>query len=131
MPEPDALVVRGVRGQFTDRHPTEAVLIVEVSDSTLTADKTTKASLYARAEIPEYWIVNLVDEQVEVLRRPAPSSAGKFGFIYLETVIHRGDDQIAPLAAPDKSIRAAALLPWNLNAASHRQSTPEFRECPL
>jgi len=109
--QPDVLVVRGMKGEFKDRHPSTAELIIEVSDSTLAQDRTTKASLYARAGVPEYWIVNLVDEQIEVLRRPQASPSARFGFAYMETVIYRGDDKITPLSALEKQIAASDILP--------------------
>ncbi|HZY90430.1 MAG TPA: Uma2 family endonuclease, partial [Gemmataceae bacterium] len=62
-PEPDVSVVLGHRSAYSG-HPTGAVLVVEVSDSSLDYDRTRKASLYARAGIGDYWIVNLLDRQV-------------------------------------------------------------------
>ncbi len=73
-PEPDLAVVIGSVRDYADAQPTaaEAVLVVEVSDSTLLPDQTTKAGLYARAGIAEYWIVNLPERILEVHRQPAP-----------------------------------------------------------
>ena len=68
-PEPDVAVVNGPMDSYTD-HPTSAHLVVEVSDSTLRFDRGKKASLYARAGIQDYWIINLTDSCVEVLREP-------------------------------------------------------------
>ena len=58
-PEPDLAVVVGSFDDYKRKHPTAAVLVVEVSDSTLLQDRTAKAGVYARAGIEEYWIVNL------------------------------------------------------------------------
>ncbi|HEY7425174.1 MAG TPA: Uma2 family endonuclease, partial [Gemmataceae bacterium] len=55
-PEPDVAVVAGTRAQYASQHPRTAVLIVEVSESSLAYDRTRKASLYARAGIADYWI---------------------------------------------------------------------------
>jgi Uma2 family endonuclease len=71
-PEPDIVVVRGDTRQYLDRHPAaeDIALIVEVSDTTLQRDRTVKKRIYARAGIAIYWIVNLVEEQVEVYSQP-------------------------------------------------------------
>jgi len=71
-PEPDLCVVRGDSDDYTDRHPgpAEVVLIIEVADSSLPRDRGTKRDCYASAGIPLYWIVNLVDRQLEVSSGP-------------------------------------------------------------
>jgi Uma2 family endonuclease len=71
-PEPDALVVRGDRRQYGDRHPgpQDLALVVEVADTTLARDRGVKKRLYAEARAPVYWVVNLVDNQVEVYTDP-------------------------------------------------------------
>ena len=71
-PEPDIVVVRGDTRQYLDRHPgaEDIALIIEVSDTTLQRDRTVKKRIYARAGISLYWIVNLVEEQVEVYSQP-------------------------------------------------------------
>jgi Uma2 family endonuclease len=63
-PEPDLALVP--LGDYDDAHPTRAHLLVEVAQSSLAVDRTTKASLYAECGVPEYWVVNLVDGLVEV-----------------------------------------------------------------
>src|SRR5436853_3869857 len=74
-PEPDVAVVRGhVRDYRT--HPLTAALVVEVADTSLEFDRARNAARYASGEIPEYWIVNLVDRQVEVFRDAGASPAG-------------------------------------------------------
>ncbi|MEZ2230627.1 Uma2 family endonuclease [Microcoleus sp.] len=72
-PEPDIVVVRGDTRQYLDRHPgaEDIALIIEVSDTTLQRDRTIKKRIYARAGIAIYWIVNLVEEQVEVYSQPS------------------------------------------------------------
>ncbi len=71
-PEPDVAVVRGTARSFLTRHPGPADigLLIEVSESTLQRDRTEKARLYARAQIGWYWLINLVDRQVEVHSDP-------------------------------------------------------------
>lgn len=63
-PEPDIAVVS--EGEYRDAHPSEALLLVEVADSSLSVDRTIKAQLYAESNVPEYWVVNVRDRIVEV-----------------------------------------------------------------
>lgn len=74
-PEPDAAVVRGDESTFAHRHPAPADfgLIIEVSDSSLLFDRRVKGKMYAAVAIPVYWIVNLVDRQIEVYTDPDAS----------------------------------------------------------
>jgi Uma2 family endonuclease len=76
-PEPDLAVVRGsVRTYFTHHPgPQDFGIVIEVSDSTLVGDRDDKARMYARARIPEYWIINLVDRQIEVSTVPSGPGA--------------------------------------------------------
>jgi Uma2 family endonuclease len=72
-PEPDLAIVRGQRRDYGKRHPgpQDLALVIEVSDSSLARDRNVKAPLYARASIPVYWIVNLIDRRVEVHTEPS------------------------------------------------------------
>ena len=86
MPQPDIAVCKRDRYRYARRAPTAADihLIVEVAKSSLDYDRTTKRELYAAAGIPEYWIVNLVDRQLE---RFLPDGEGKYpedGVVYGE-----------------------------------------------
>jgi Uma2 family endonuclease len=76
-PEPDLAVVREDPGRYTTRHPgaADVGLVIEVADSTLAGDRADKGRIYARAAIPCYWIVNLVDHQVEVYTSPSGPTA--------------------------------------------------------
>ena len=76
-PEPDVAIVRGVDADYEFRLPAAAdvALVVEVSASTLGQDRGQKLSASARGGIPVYWIVNLIDRQLEVYSRP-----GKNGY---------------------------------------------------
>ena len=110
-PEPDVAVVHGSRRDYRSAHPESALLIVEVADTTLSFDRRWKASLYARAGIPEYWIVNLGARQLEVHRDPEPAPPARYGWSY-GTVRQLGaEDEVSPLAAPEARIRVADLLP--------------------
>src|SRR5262249_46272485 len=93
-------------------NPTSALLLVEVSDTTLAYDRSTKASLYARAGIADYWTVNLVDRQVEVRRNPVPDPSQPYGFRYADEIILSPAHFVSPLAARQAQIPGADLLPW-------------------
>jgi Uma2 family endonuclease len=71
-PEPDLVVARGQRRDYQNRHPGPAdlALLIEVADSSLDRDRVTKKQVYAAAGVPLYWIINLVDQQVEVFTEP-------------------------------------------------------------
>ena len=74
-PEPDVAVVRRRDHKYFKRHPEPADigLLIEIAESSLRLDRKVKRRLYAGADIPEYWIVNLIERQVEVHRRPIPA----------------------------------------------------------
>jgi Uma2 family endonuclease len=81
-PEPDLIVARGTIRDYSKRHPgpQDIGLLVEVADATLSFDRVEKSAEYAAAGIAEYWIVNLVDRQVEVHRHPRVAQTGpEFG----------------------------------------------------
>jgi Uma2 family endonuclease len=77
-PEPDVMIVRGTETDYLVNHPgpEQVALVVEVSDATLNRDRTLKKQLYAAAAIPVYWVVNLLDNQVEVYSQPFVGAAG-------------------------------------------------------
>ncbi|MBW3636260.1 MAG: Uma2 family endonuclease [Armatimonadetes bacterium] len=110
-PEPNIAVVEGSLRQSSVPHPTTAVLIVEISDTTLIPDQQTKAALYARAGVKEYWIVNLNERTLEVRRQSAPMSEALLGYAYRSTQILLPGETVSPLAAPDVVIRVDDLLP--------------------
>ena len=74
-PEPDAVIVRGDRTEYDTRNPRgpECGIAIEVSDSSLEGDRARKGTLFARIGIPVYWIVNVVDRQIEVYTQPTAS----------------------------------------------------------
>lgn len=109
-PEPDIAIVSGSPRAYRT-HPTTAALVVEVSDSTLRYDQNDKGSLYAAAGLQEYWIVNLVDRQLEVYRRPVPDANESHGFIYDDVTFFGPTDSAAPLARPRARVAVADLLP--------------------
>lgn len=109
-PEPDVAVVKGDMRSYKD-HPTSALLVVEVSDSTLAFDRTRKAALYASRGINDYWIINVAQSYVEVMRQPAKDPTSKWGWSYRSITTLRPPQSIAPLARPDAQIPVAELLP--------------------
>ena len=110
-PEPDVVVIRGPDSRYIDRHPSKQLLVVEVAESSLARDRTFKARLYARAGVTDYWIVNLVDEVLEVYRQPAKAPARRFGWKYGSVKLLKRGATVAPRAAPRAKIRVADLLP--------------------
>ena len=112
-PEPDAILTRGVDADYDARHPVAAdvLLAVEVSDSTLSFDRSTKASAYARAGIVEYWILNVPERQLEIHRGPQRDSAMPFGWGYSVRLIVPEDGRAATLWKPDIEFAVADLLP--------------------
>jgi Uma2 family endonuclease len=110
-PEPDVAVVSGARRDYVAGHPVRPVLAVEVSDSSLEGDRQVKGSLYARAGVADYWIVNLRSRAVEVYRDPAADSAAPYGWAYRTVESCRPSDIIFPLALSGTGIAVADLLP--------------------
>ncbi|MGA2499510.1 MAG: Uma2 family endonuclease [Tepidisphaeraceae bacterium] len=108
VPEPDVAVTEHPIEHYSS-HPTTALLVVEVSDSSLRLDRE-KAELYAAAGIQEYWIVNLVDRQLEVYRHPSPA-AGDIPAAYQPPLILASSAEVALLARSEAKIQVAQLLP--------------------
>jgi Uma2 family endonuclease len=109
-PEPDLAVVAGRRADYRTRHPARPVLVAEVSDSSLHFDRDDKGSLYARARVPEYWIVNLIDRVVEVYRDPGPDGSAVHGWRYRSVVRLGLTETVEPVALPSARVRVADLL---------------------
>jgi Uma2 family endonuclease len=109
-PEPDVAVVAGEMRSLSD-HPTSAILVVEVSDTTLSFDRKKKASLYAQAGIADYWIINLRDHCIEIRRDPVADPDAPFGFRYQSLTTLKPPESLTPLANPTAQIPIADLLP--------------------
>lgn len=103
-PEPDIAVVPGDPRDYLESHPTSAVLVVEVAESSLSHDRKRKGGLYARAGIQDYWVLLTKRKQLEVFRDPQDG-------IYQSKTILKATDRITPLARPEVSILVADLLP--------------------
>ena len=110
-PEPDVAVVAGSPRDFADAHPTTALLVVEVADTTLSFDRETKASLYAAVGIPEYWLLNLVQRQLEMYRQPGPMPDSPYGFGYRTRTVALPGEEVTVPGPPGARLAVADLLP--------------------
>jgi Uma2 family endonuclease len=111
-PGPDLAVVQGSpRDYLGGDHPRTALLIVEVSEANLRFDRGRKASLYAAAGIKDYWIVNLIELQLEVLRDLVADPTSPFGFTYKTRRVLKSGESISPLAHPHAVIKVSDVLP--------------------
>jgi Uma2 family endonuclease len=110
-PEPDLVVVPGRPGNYREAHPDRPVLAIEVAESSLSFDREHKGSLYARAGVQDYWIVNLVDHVLEVFRDPGPDPSALHGWRYRSATTLPRSTSVAPLAFPSSRIAVADLLP--------------------
>jgi Uma2 family endonuclease len=102
-PEPDIAIVRLRSDEYINSHPSPAdiILVIEVADSTIRFDRDTKAPLYAAAGISEYWIVNLIDNRLEIYRQPEGSIYARIQIVmppqsialpqFPDIVVHIGD----------------------------------------
>jgi len=106
-PEPDVAIVPGLFESYNDT-PTIALFILEVADSSLTHDTTTKLELYSAAGIPEYWVLDLNARTLRVYRDPTTDAAGVA--TYQIQITLTSTDSVTPLAVTD-SIAVADLLP--------------------
>ena len=109
VPDPDVAVVPGPR-RANAAYPTTALIVVEVSDSTLWLDRNRKAQVYAKAGIADYWIVNLVDRQAEVHRDPVSKPASGGPARYATVQICKPGEFIVPLAAPRARVAVTDLF---------------------
>ena len=110
-PGPDLAIVTGSIRDYTARQPTSAVMIVEIADTSLALDTTTKAELYATAGVADYWVVDLENRQFIVFRDPKPLPKGLGATAYATRLTFGPNDSVSPLAAPNSTIRVADLLP--------------------
>jgi Uma2 family endonuclease len=111
VPEPDLAVVPGAVDDYVTSHPTTALLVIEIADSSLKQDRLSKAAIYAAAGIPEYWIVNLRDEVVEVSRDPDPAQAR-----YRVVRSAARGERLELVALPGAALDASELLPGRARA---------------
>ena len=103
-PQPDVMVLPGWYDDYEDVPlPSNVLILVEVSDTTLRYDRGTKARMYAAEGVPDYWIVHLRKRTLEVRRQPENGE-------YLSLDVYGESESVAPLAAPNAPVRVASLL---------------------
>jgi Uma2 family endonuclease len=110
-PQPDVTVaIRRPEG-YADRHMNaqEILLLVEVADTSLHSDRTDKLDIYASEGIKEYWIFNLLDNQLEVYQEPYLSATGEGTYKIKRT--YARDETISPQAFPECQIALNEILP--------------------
>lgn len=105
-PEPDVALVRPRADDYAEGHPgpDDTYLIVEVADTTVELDRDVKARLYATAGIPEYWVVDLPVERIDVRRTPEEDG-------YLEVSGHERGEVLHPATFPDIAVPVSEVLP--------------------
>lgn len=110
-PEPDLVVVPGRPADYRRSHPARPTLVVEVAETSLRFDREDKGSLYARAGIRDYWIVNLVDRALEVYRDPVPDPGAAYGWRYGSAAVLAPPEGATLLDVPSCRVAVADLLP--------------------
>ncbi len=110
-PEPDVVIARNRSDNYLASHPepAEILLVIEVSDSTLKYDQRTKLSLYAEAGIANYWIFNLVDNQLEMYSEPYQKRQGDFNY-RSQRVLLPNEAVVIP-GFPDLSLDLSLVFP--------------------
>ena len=103
LPQPDLAVLRPDAQQRRKSVPAEILLLIEVADSSLTYDRQVKAALYAAAEIPEFWIVDINGQRIEAYSEPSPAG-------YKTKRLFLRGDRLAPGFAPSLEIDVDAIL---------------------
>ena len=105
-PEPDVFALKRSIAHFTQDFPmpTDLELVAEVSDSTLSFDLSTKAGLYARAGIVEYWVLDVIGRSLSVHREPREGR-------YQSVLRYAADETVTSLAKPTQRVVVSALLP--------------------
>jgi Uma2 family endonuclease len=104
-PQPDLAVVKPRADFYAQAHPTagDALLVIEVADTTAAYDRDIKLPAYARSGVPEVWIIDLPADIIESHANPA-------GGIYQNTRPYRRGETLAPIAFPDCEIEVATIL---------------------
>jgi len=102
-PEPDLAVVHARDAASRTEHPRRALLVIEVAGESLRFDRRSKAALYARAGVPEYWIVNLAEATIEVHRRPEADE-------YREILTSRRGEVLTASSVPGTRVDVSSLF---------------------
>ncbi len=104
-PQPDLTILRYREDFYTGAHPTpsDVMLIIEIADSTLHYDRDTKIPLYAKAGIPEVWLLDLTSQQIAVYRRPSADG-------YRTIQFPAPEERISPVLLPELTLSIADLF---------------------
>ncbi|MFN3920302.1 MAG: Uma2 family endonuclease [Methylohalobius sp.] len=104
-PQPDLVVVRQRSDRYAQSHPTpeDALLVIEVAETSTNYDRNVKIPLYARFGIPEVWLVDLSGAFIEVFRKPSPSG-------YQEISRHSQSERLRPLLVPEVGVEIKELF---------------------
>jgi Uma2 family endonuclease len=110
-PQPDVLIARNSSDDYLSTHPypNDILLLIEISDATLSFDQTTKLSLYAEDRILEYWIFNLVDNCLEMYSEPYQDRKGKFSYRLKRIALP--NEVVALSCFPDVSLDLSKVFP--------------------
>ena len=109
-PEPDISVIPGSWRDYREDHPSSAVLVVEVAATATEYDRVRKGSLYARAQIPEYWVLDLEGRRLEIYCDPTPSQSASYGWAYRSVRSFGAGERICPATLADTWIAVDDLL---------------------
>jgi Uma2 family endonuclease len=104
-PEPDFMVLKPSQDSYSSRHPSakDVLLLIEVADSSLTFDQNQKLRLYALHNVPEYWLLNLNDNCLEVYRKPK-------GEVYAEKSTLYSGDNVNLSQLPEITVKTSDIL---------------------
>jgi Uma2 family endonuclease len=102
-PEPDLVVLRRSASRRQRPRPQDAVLVIEVANTSLRYDQQTKAPIYARAGVPEYWIVDLNGQCIEVRTQPSPTG-------YRSTRTYVRGEEISPAYSSEMAVSVDEVL---------------------
>jgi len=103
--QPDVVLLRPRADLYAGSHPgpEDVLLLVEVAESSVDVDRDVKVPLYARAGVPEVWLVDLGGDRIEVYRQPSPRG-------YRDVRIARRGESVAPMALPELELPVEAVL---------------------
>jgi Uma2 family endonuclease len=110
-PEPDVVIAKKRSDNYSLSHPqaVDILLVIEVSDSTLNYDQKTKLSLYAEAQISDYWIFNLVENFLEMYSEPYQNNQGNFGYRFKRIALP--NETVSLPCFPDLSLDLYQVFP--------------------
>lgn len=109
-PEPDFAIVSLQESDEAERHPGGAALVLEIAESSLSFNRNEKASVYAKAGIQDYWVLNLLNRRLEVRRTPRELPGSAYGWDYANLSLLAAEQTVSPLGFPAVQITVAELL---------------------